>query len=636
MFTSLMLGLAIAGAQPAVDDNTRQLLQRADFERVTISPDGERLAVAAHTADGTVVTVLDRKTMDPQFQVLPGAHGEVSALTWLGSTTLVVGANSTSATYGVPLTAPALYLVTLGEKHPKPLSYRFAGLIEGNDHEVLVASCDGYDSDGACKTKISRVDTQHMYRDGEPVASYPIGDGDVTMDHAGKPRFASAIDKNARQRLMVRGDDGKWTSLNDSDTSKVYLEPIGISRDNRTGYLIAEHADAPDSIDAYDFATGERKTVLQDKVSDPLTMIFSADQLEPIGAWFGPGVPEARFWNDNDPDVVLRKSLHKAFPGSEVHLDSSDAKGNLVIVRTTSDRDPGAFYLFDRTSRHAQLLFRAHPKLEVARQLPTTPITFSARDGLVLHGFITQPVSAVAPPMVVMVHGGPFFIRDDWEYDEETQLLAQHGYAVLRVNFRGSSGFGQRFVRQGYGQWGSGMQDDVTDATRWAIAQGMADARRICIYGGSYGGYAALMGALREPSLYRCAAGIAGVYDLNKLYTWGDIHRSDYGLKYLHTVLGNDKALLSARSPSDHAADIAIPVLVAHGAADGRVPVDHARAMKKAMKKAGHELQYVEYSYEGHGLVLENDRLDFYGRLLGFLDANTAPVNADVAVQPTK
>jgi dipeptidyl aminopeptidase/acylaminoacyl peptidase len=164
----------------------------------------------------------------------------------------------------------------------------------------------------------------------------------------------------------------------------------------------------------------------------------------------------------------------------------------------------------------------------------------------------------------------------------------------------------------------------------------MADPHRICIYGGSYGGYAALMGALREPSLYRCAAGMAGVYDLNKMYSWGDIYRSDYGLAYLHTVLGTDKTVLAARSPSEHAADIRIPVFLAHGVDDGRVPVDHARAMKKAMTKAGHDFQYVEYPYEGHGLALEDDRMDFYGRLLSFLDANTTPVPTDMAATSSK
>ena len=171
-------------------------------------------------------------------------------------------------------------------------------------------------------------------------------------------------------------------------------------------------------------------------------------------------------------------------------------------------------------------------------------------------------------------------------------------------------------------------------ANRQAINQGLVDGHRVCIYGGSYGGYAALMAAIREPGLYRCAAGLAGVYDLNRLYSWGDIHRSDYGLKYLQTVLGTDKAQLSQRSPSDHAAEITIPVFLAHGDLDGRVPIKHARELRKAMTKAGHEPLYTEYEFEGHGLALEADRIDFYGKLLMFLDANTAPGGAVAGASP--
>jgi len=624
MFATVALGLAAAWAHPVVDATTQQLMHRADFEQVEISPDGEHLAVASHTDEGTLITVMNRQTLAPEFQVNPGSRGEVSSLRWLGSNHLIVGANRADKAYGVALVEPALFLVTIGQKHPIPLPVSFAGVIKGNDHEVLVESCDGYD-DGECKLKISRVDIDHLTATGTTVAVAPAGSDIVKLDHQGRVRFAVAVDKEARERLFVHGDDDKWTVLNDSASSGVYVVPMGISRDNATAYLETQHKDGPNSIDAYVFSSGARKELLRDKVSDPLGTINSTDQLEPIGAWFGPGVPTARFWNDDDNEVKWRKVLNQAFPGTQTEITSASERGDVMVVKTHGDRDPGTYYLLDRASNKARLLFRAKP-LDPARQLPATPITVTARDGLLLHGFITLPaMSAALPPMVVMVHGGPFFIRDSWGYDEETQVLAQHGYAVLRINFRGSSGFGQPFMHRGYGQWGTGMQDDVTDATRWAINQGMVDGHRVCIYGGSYGGYAALMGAIREPTLYRCAAGLAGVYDLNRLYSWGDIYRSDYGMKYLQTVLGTDKAQLSQRSPSDHASEITIPVFLAHGDLDGRVPVKHARELRKAMAKAGHEPLYTEYEFEGHGLAREADEIDFYGKLLMFLDANTAP-----------
>jgi dipeptidyl aminopeptidase/acylaminoacyl peptidase len=257
------------------------------------------------------------------------------------------------------------------------------------------------------------------------------------------------------------------------------------------------------------------------------------------------------------------------------------------------------------------------------------PFEMRARDGLPLHGFVTMPIDGAHPaPMVVMVHGGPYFVADDWGFDDETQLLAAHGYAVLRVNFRGSANFGRAFMERGYMQWGAAMQDDVTDATRWAIQQHLADPQRICIYGGSYGGYAALMGAAREPTLYRCAVGLSGVYDLNRLYSWGDIHRGNYGMNYLGRVLGHDSTALAARSPANLAAQITVPVLLAHGALDGRVPNKYAKEMRKSMANAGHPAEYVEYPYEGHGLADPAHQHDFYSRLLRFLDDNLRPASA--------
>ncbi len=177
---------------------------------------------------------------------------------------------------------------------------------------------------------------------------------------------------------------------------------------------------------------------------------------------------------------------------------------------------------------------------------------FAARDGVKIHGLLTLPPKSAGQklPTVVLVHGGPYQTADYWGFDTEAQILARHGYAVLQVNFRGSAGYGHEFAQRGVRQWGRAMQDDITDATKWAIAQGIADSERICIDGASYGGYSALMGVIREPDLYQCAIGRSGVFDLAKLYNWGDTHRSDYGKEYLKIVIGEDQADLAARSPA--------------------------------------------------------------------------------------
>lgn len=630
---SLLMGLALgAGAQTAViaDDITKGILRRPEYEKVRISPDGRYLAIAHREGDGTTVTVINRSDLQQVSQIDPGNRGEVTALAWLGSEQLLVAANRRDGTYAAPVVSPELFLLNIHETHAKPLPDNFAGTIEGDDRHILVIRCKTID--GKCHSELVKLDTGHLTGRGESVAVAPVEGATFLTDHTGAARFAWSMDDDARQQLFVRKDDGQWQVINDSKESHLYVEPTAVTRDNKHAYLIAERANGPDALERYDFADGSRTEIMRDKVSDPLGMIYSFDQLEPIGASFGPGRPVPRYFNDKDPDVPWRRALSAAFPDSNPTVVSASQDGNLLVVGTVSDRDPGSFYLFDRQTHKAQLLFHAKPWLDVNKQLPAQSFSMKARDGVTLTGFITLPESSAhPPPLLVMVHGGPYYIRDDWDYDNETQLLAQHGYAVLRVNFRESSGFGLDFIQRGFRQWGAAMQDDITDATHWAIDNGLADGKRVCIYGGSYGGYAALMGALREPKLYRCAIGLAGVYDLNRMYTWGDIHRSHYGEYYLHTVLGQDKAQLASRSPTDQAASITVPVMLGHGTLDGRVPIDHAHALRDALRKAGHPPTYIEYPWEGHGLFDEGHQQDFYSRMLQFLDANIGQASDQVA-----
>ena len=621
LLVSVSLACA-AGSGPM----TMDLLRRPEYERVVISPDGALLAIAHREDDDTMVTILRRSDLQPVARISSGAHGEIQKLSWLGSDHLLIAANSDTGPYHAPIFNPILYLVDIHKKHPLPMPANFFGTMHGDDHHFLVRECKDFSKDHECRFSLWRQDIDHWLDKGQELAVAPLGDASMMVDHAGVVRFAWAWSKTARSQLYVRSDSGQWSPLNDSDASHVDMVPVGISRDNKTAFLERERTDGPDVIESYDFASGKRTELLSDPVSDPLGIIFSMDGEEPIGAWFGPGRPQARYWAPNSDDAKWHRALMKAFPGNVVSVPSSTADGSTIVVFTYSDKDDGSWYTLDRTTHKAELLFHARPWLDASQMAAMEPFAFKARDGLTLHGFLTRAQGVSGPaPTVVIVHGGPYFVADDWNFDQETQLLAANGYSVLHVNFRGSADFGLHFMQLGYRQWGMAMQDDVTDATRWAITQGVADPKRICIYGASYGGYAALMGAAREPGLYRCAIGLAGPYDLSKLYRWGDIHRSDYGMYYLNVVLGSDKAALIADSPISRAAAITVPVLLAHGELDGRVPIQYASAMRSALKKAGHPPEFVEYEWEGHGLSNPADMQNFYSRMLAFLASNLGP-----------
>ena len=223
-------------------------------------------------------------------------------------------------------------------------------------------------------------------------------------------------------------------------------------------------------------------------------------------------------------------------------------------------------------------------------------------------------------PCVVNPHGGPHGIRDEWGFSWEAQLIASRGYAVLKLNFRGSGGYGNHYQTAGYQQWGRLMQDDLADGVRWTIEQGLVDGKRICTFGGSYGGYAALMNVARYPDLYRCAVGYVGVYDLSLMYQRGDIQESRRGNSYLDLVIGRDR--LEQDSPVALADKIKVPVLLAHGGEDVRVPPAHAERMRAALTKAGNPPEWLYEAREGHGFYNLPSKLGLYNRLLAFLDRN--------------
>lgn len=232
--------------------------------------------------------------------------------------------------------------------------------------------------------------------------------------------------------------------------------------------------------------------------------------------------------------------------------------------------------------------------------------------------------------MVVMVHGGPHGIRDFWGFNTQVQLLASRGYHVLNVNFRGSGGYGRSYMRKGFGEWGALMQDDVTDATRWAIDTGIADPDRICIFGASYGAYSALMGVAREPELYRCAIGAAGIYDLSILDSSGDIRQGRGGLAFLRQVMRGTQDD-PERSPVNLADRIKAPVLLMHGGGDRRAPMEHARRMRAALKEAGNPAEWLYDIRQGHGAAGNEPRREMYQRVLDFLAENTEARSTDGA-----
>jgi len=628
-------------------DLDRYLRQEA-FADIKISPGGEYVAATVPIEAGTALAIYRIADMKMVGTFRPPRNNHAHTFDWVSNERLLVGMAQKLGVLDRPAPTGELFGINANGKGGELLvGYRTAetGLgtnikvkpagmvaafltdeLKDDDRNVLVAVTPFTDN---AATQIERMDVSTGRRNA--VARAPIAQAAFTIDARGEVRFAYGVGPDQKKKLYYRaGASSEWILLHDEALNPRNEAAIGFSADGRLAYLQVEQAEGPDVIVSWDPQSNERRTVLRDEIADPARIIHRPGTQVPVGALFMGTTPRTRFFDETSEDARLYRSLETAL-GAPVYITSSTRNGSTVLVESWSGRNPGDFYLYDTLGKRARHLISRSDWIDPAQSADVRAISLQARDGRPLHGFLTVPpgVPMRALPMVVVPHGGPIGVLDDGTYSTETQMLAAAGYAVLQVNFRGSAGYGRAHAQAARKQWGAAMQDDVTDATRWAIEQGIADRERICIYGASYGAYAALMGTVREPGLYRCAAGYVGIYDLPLMYARGDIQSDESGLIYLREWLGRPKDLVE-RSPVNLAAQVGVPVLLAAGREDQRAPVLHTERMEAALKQAGTPVQALYYKNEGHGLYNLANQRDYYGHLLAFLSRSLGGATAQV------
>jgi len=458
----------------------------------------------------------------------------------------------------------------------------------------------------------------------------PLANASILVDANDQPRFAVGFDEHSKLAVTWKPDSkAAWQAFALPDFRDESVNPQLISEDNQSLFFTGVHNnESVTSLHKVNLVTHEVTKVYGLESVDVSSLVTDLAGKRIVGVVTDIDKPEIHWLDETDRAARIYRALNKAFQGQVVSIVSTSHDGLRAIIFVHSDINPGDYYLFDTQTMKADYFISAGRWIAPDRMHAKEPFVLKARDGVELHGYLTRPGKAGPYPMVVLPHGGPHGVRDDWDYDWEVQLLANRGYAVLQVNFRGSGGFGTDFETSGYHEWGAKMQDDITDATHWAIDNKMAAPDRICIFGSSYGGYAALMGAVREPNLYRCAIGYAGVYDLELLLSTGDVPMSRLGRSYLNKALGNDVADLRSRSPVFNAAKIQVPVLLIHGKEDWRADFKHAKSMKAALETNHKEFEWMALSREGHGVYDEETRREVYERILKFLDRHLQPASA--------
>ncbi|HKI95479.1 MAG TPA: S9 family peptidase [Gemmatimonadales bacterium] len=332
-------------------------------------------------------------------------------------------------------------------------------------------------------------------------------------------------------------------------------------------------------------------------------------------------------WDLLDPSLAEDVRLIRSLNPGDFEIEDRTHDDRYWIVGFIEDVHPASYYLLDRQTKRADFLFYTRPALTDYTLAPMEPIRFTARDGLTIEGYLTRPSDAPEGPLplVLDVHGGPWH-RDIWGYNPEAQWLGNRGYACLQVNYRGSTGYGKAFLNAANREWGGKMHDDLVDAVQWAVKEGIADPERVAIYGGSYGGYAALVGATFTPDLFRCAVDIVGPSNLLTFIETIPPYWSTF-LAMMHDRVGNPETeadFLRDRSPLTHVDQIRIPMLIAQGANDPRVKQAESEQIVAAMRAKGIPHEYLLFPDEGHGFAKPENRLKFYRAAETFLAEHLA------------
>jgi len=454
------------------------------------------------------------------------------------------------------------------------------------------------------------------------VASSPIKGGMFLADQDANIRYVSGIDSEENNRLKIyyreRGGDD-WTLSKSYDVKEGKFVPIAFAAGGEQVYALGDLENSVLGLLKLDLKSGDYETVYRHDRVDPDDVIFAGNN-EVVGLKVSPDYSYNKLVGEH-PMGKLLKGIQAAFPNQTTDITSMTKDQSRMIVKASSDKNPGKYYLFDLKKGSMKFVASARPWIDEKAMASVTPFSLVARDGKQMYGYLTLPKGQTKNlPLVVYPHGGPHGVRDRWGFDSDAQLLASRGYAVLQLNFRGSGGYGREFMYAGYGKWGAEMQDDITDATLWAIQQGIADEKRICIYGASYGGYASLMAVTKEPDLYQCAVGYVGVYSLPMMFEKGDIPNKQAGINFLKEAVGEDQDLLLERSPAYNVDKIKAALFLVHGARDPRVPIEQAELLREALDKKGHPYEWMVKDKEAHGFYDVENRAELYERLVGFLD----------------
>jgi dipeptidyl aminopeptidase/acylaminoacyl peptidase len=636
---ALLLSPQTASAQHAASEARPARIPTADFTETSgldgpeISPDGNWILLKAVRGGKGYLAVLDAATRGLVLSIALSDKSDLDWYNWAGNGRILIALSALDTLFAEEVRVTRLYVFDIATRGMSLVGKKTQG-IDGDD--VLFTDPAG---------QYVLLEMQRSIYDWPSVWRFPLDgtaekagvevqkpkDGVVSWstDDAGTVRLGFQIAGSSAVKILYRrsaSDDFKAIGKFSEDSKEDdFWDVLRIVAGSDEGFALKPDDSGRLALRKFNYATraaGETVFAVPGWDVDGFSL---DDSNQPLAAWYTDERDRIAWFEPKMKKLQAR--LEKALKGSEVWIGSRAKDSSRAIVWQGGPDDPGVYYVFSADKSTLDVLYTNKPRLTPEVLAKPRAIAFKARDGAEIRGFLTLPrgLPPKALPLIVLPHGGPYGVRDKLDYDSEVQFLANRGYVVLQPNYRGSGGYGEAFEKLGDGQIGRAMQDDIDDATDWAVAQGYADPRRVCVVGASYGGYAALWAVIRNPERYRCAASFAGVTDWKKQIGYDRRFLSSKGSKARKAqVRGeDDKFDLDLVSPVAQVERLTRPVLLAHGEEDSNVPFKQYKLLRDAAAKAGKPLELLPFAEEGHGF----DKPENQGKWLDTLEAFLARHN---------
>lgn len=619
---------------------TADFFRHAEFDDAAISPTGQYLAVSTPKTEeeeqgGRNLAIID--ISDPSKMKITAAFSLANKespmnLRWVSNERLVFETFQQQGSVAIPARTGRVYAInadgSMGRQIYGSYGMQFVGrwmsIIDylPDEEDWILIQHWAHDRPKPIVARLNVMDGRSRRQH-----TSPLDRGGMLTDAEHRVRFAMGRNVDMQSEFAWREDeDSEWITLENTLGSNI--TPVDFTPDGKSIYVSSRKSGSL-GLFKLELATGEVTAIAEHprvEISDDPGLMWSHDRTRPVAVSFMDGAPEWHSLDDEAKEIQWLRQLEGMFEGNQIIFHNWTENGRFAMVSVRSDVAPAEYFILDTEEVGLRFLAASRPWINPQNMAPTQSVSFEARDGLEISGYMTLPSDyekGNPVPFIVWVHGGPHGPRDDWQFYEDAQFFAHHGFGVLRLNYRGSGGYGVDFERAGYREWGAKMQNDITDGTLWAMEQGYADENRTCIGGASYGGFATLSGITKEPDLYACAFAFVGVYDLPLMKEEGNVPGFEAGRRYLDRVLGTNDDVLEERSPTTHVAKIKTPLFIAHGAEDKQAHVGQYHLLKERLDEENIPYSELLVEGEGHGFYKVENNVLLYNKVIDFMKENT-------------